>query len=134
MPTITGVSHIELTVRDASRSAAWYERVLGMRRVAEESDGSSHVINLVHPTAGVAVGLRTYDSADGEVFSEFLVGLHHLSLSVESREELDTWANHLDGCEVSHSAIREMSYGSMLIFRDPDNVQLELFVWSGRFN
>jgi glyoxylase I family protein len=134
MPTITGVSHIELTVRDAAQSAAWYERALGMRRVAEDSDGSSHVINLVHPTAGVALGLRTYDSGDGAGFSEFRVGLHHLALSVESREELDTWADHLDGCEVSHSVISEMSYGSVLIFRDPDNVQLELFVWSGRFS
>jgi catechol 2,3-dioxygenase-like lactoylglutathione lyase family enzyme len=33
MPELTGVSHIGLTVRDAERSAAWYERVLGMRRL-----------------------------------------------------------------------------------------------------
>jgi catechol 2,3-dioxygenase-like lactoylglutathione lyase family enzyme len=31
MPDFTGISHVELTVRDADRSAAWYEQVLGMQ-------------------------------------------------------------------------------------------------------
>ena len=35
MPAFTGVSHVELTVRDADRSADWYAQVLGMRRMGE---------------------------------------------------------------------------------------------------
>lgn len=38
MPEFTGVSHIELTVRDADRSATWYEQILGMQRVVVLSE------------------------------------------------------------------------------------------------
>jgi catechol 2,3-dioxygenase-like lactoylglutathione lyase family enzyme len=61
MPHFTGVSHVELTVRDAERSATWYERVLGMQRVAEHTEHptrgvSARVINMLHPTGRLALG------------------------------------------------------------------------------
>ena len=31
MPKFNGVSHVQLTVRDADRSPAWYERILCMQ-------------------------------------------------------------------------------------------------------
>jgi catechol 2,3-dioxygenase-like lactoylglutathione lyase family enzyme len=136
MPDFTGVSHVELTVRDADRSAAWYEQVLGMQRVVEHSEHttpgvSARVVNLIHPAASFALGLITHESGDDGEFSEFRVGLDHLALTVASRGELEKRAEHLAGCGVAHSAITEMPYGSVLVFRDPDNIQLELFVWSG---
>jgi catechol 2,3-dioxygenase-like lactoylglutathione lyase family enzyme len=135
MPDFTGVSHIELTVRDANASAEWYERVLGMRRLVELSEHttpgvSARVINLVHPTARFALGLITHDSGDEDAFSEFRVGLDHLALEVDTRSELEKWSEHLNGCGALHSAITDMEYGSVLVFRDPDNIQLEFFVYS----
>ena len=59
-------------------------------------------------------------------FSALRIGLDHLSLAVESREELERWLEHLDACGVPHSGASEMPYGWVVVFRDPDNIQLEL--------
>jgi catechol-2,3-dioxygenase len=103
MPDFTGVSHIKLTVRDSDRSAAWYEQVLGMCRVAENSEDEhptvgvvARVVNMMHPTAGVVVGLIRHKSGNDEAFSEFRVGLDHLALTVEFRDELEKWIERLD--------------------------------------
>jgi catechol-2,3-dioxygenase len=133
MPEFTGISHVELAVRDADRSAAWYERVLGMQRLVDEATASERVINLIHPTARLALGLRQYESGDDAEFSEFRVGLHHLALNVKTREELESWVEHLGSCGIAHSTVSDMPYGSVLIFRDPDNIQLELFVYSNLY-
>ena len=138
MPRITGVSHIELTVRDAAVSAAWYEDVLGMRRFAEHDEHPTpgvegRVVNMLHPS-GVVLSVVSHPAGDGSPFSEFHIGLDHLAFTVETREELDAWAKHLDTHGVQRSAISEMSYGSVLVFRDPDNIQLELLAWSGSFS
>jgi glyoxylase I family protein len=139
MPDFKGVSHIELTVRDADRSAGWYEKVLGMQRVAEHpvhpTPGvSARVINTLHPTGRLALGFITHESGDDAEFSEFRVGLDHLALNVESRDELEKWLEHLDRCGVAHSEIHEMAHtGSAVAFRDPDNIQLELFVLASDF-
>jgi glyoxylase I family protein len=137
MPEFKGVSHIELTVRDADRSATWYEQVLGMQRLLEHDEHSTpgvaaRVINLIHPPTLLSIGLIVHGSGDDAEFSELRVGLDHLALDVASREELERWVEHLDGCGVAHSAIADMPYGSLVVFRDPDNIQLELFVFSGK--
>ncbi len=132
MPDLTGVSHIELTVRDADRSASWYEQVLGMQRMElpEEYTNDSvpaREVNMMHPTAGLVLSLIQHESGEDGDFSELRVGLDHLALAVESRSELEKWVAHFDGHGVQHSAISDRPFGSVLVFRDPDNIQLELF-------
>ena len=138
MPDFTGVSHVELTVRDADLSATWYERVLCMQRLGEFPEYatpgvSARVVHVVNPTAGLDFGLIQHDSGEDGEFSEFRVGLDHLALAVKSRDELEKWVEHLDGCGVPHSGISDHAYGSVLVFRDPDNIQLELFALSPNF-
>ena len=128
MPAITGISHIELSVRDAEQSAAWYGRVFGaetLTPLARPDWGPGQVTTLLHPT-GFAFGLLQHEPHEDGRFSEFRLGLDHLSFNVESREELDEWVAHLDACGVDHSGIKDESYGSVIVFRDPDNIQLEL--------
>ena len=138
MPEFAGVAHIELTVRDADRSAEWYERVLGMQKIAENAEDQhdtpgvlARVINLRHPSAGLILGLIRHKSGTDQKFSEFQVGLDHLALAVASRDALEQWVEHLDGHGVQHSPISDRWYGSVVVFRDPDNIQLELFFRSG---
>jgi catechol 2,3-dioxygenase-like lactoylglutathione lyase family enzyme len=62
-------------------------------------------------------------------FSEFRTGLDHLEFFVPRRADLDQWAKHLDTLGAVHSGIKEPPYtaNAMITFRDPDNIQLELF-------
>ena len=78
-PKFTGVSHIELTVRDADRSAAWYERVLLMKRLDTNPDGvHGRLAHVMHMRTGLTFGLIQHASGDDGEFSEFRVGLDHL--------------------------------------------------------
>jgi glyoxylase I family protein len=134
MPNITGFSHIELTVRDVDRSATWYQRVLGMQLLIAYSQHpttgvNARIVHLFHPATELVIGLMQHEQgAADDVFSESRIGLDHLSFAVESRAELQAWAEHLETNEVEHSPIRDHAYGAVLVFRDPDNIQLELFV------
>ena len=81
----------------------------------------------MHMRTGLTFGLIQHASGDDGEFSEFRVGLDHLALAVESRDELEKWVGHLDECGVPHSRISDTPDASVLVFRDPDNIQLELF-------
>jgi glyoxylase I family protein len=134
MPNITGVSHIELTVRDVDRSSTWYQHVLGMQLLIAYSqhptaEVDARIVHLFHPATALVIGLMQHEQgAADDGFSEFRVGLDHLSFAVDSHAELEAWVRHLEANEVEHSPIRDHAYGSVLVFRDPDNIQLELFV------
>ena len=134
MPNITGVSHIELTVRDVDRSTTWYQHVLGMQTLLAYSQHptagvDARIVHLFHPATGLVIGLMQHEQTGADdAFSEFHVGLDHLSFAVESHAELEGWARHLESHGVEHSPIRDHAYGAVLVFRDPDNIQLELFV------
>lgn len=131
MPTVTGVSHVELTVSDLDRSAVWYREVLGFDVVLAETDTpdffEGRVVSLFCPSANLGIGLVQHSHPEPGAFSEFHVGLDHLSLAVETRADLEAWADHFDQHGVSYSQIRDMPYASVLVFRDPDDIQLELF-------
>jgi glyoxylase I family protein len=45
------------------------------------------------------------------------------------REELEDWDDWLTGLEVNHSGIIDMADAgySVIVFRDPDEIQLEVF-------
>jgi catechol 2,3-dioxygenase-like lactoylglutathione lyase family enzyme len=86
----------------------------------------ARVINLAHPSSGLQVGLIRHKYGEDDEFSEFRVGLDHLALAVASRDELEDWVEHLDRCGVQHSPISDRWYGSVVVFGDPDNIQLEL--------
>ena len=128
-PTITGVSHIDLTVTDVERSEAFYSELLGASRlmVARNDDHGFSSCNIVHPASMLVLGLIQHDDPPAQEFSEHKIGLDHLSLNVSSREELDAWMVRLDELEIPHSGIAEREMWDVLVFRDPDNIQLEFF-------
>jgi glyoxylase I family protein len=55
-----------------------------------------------------------------------------MGFKVATREDLDAWVTKLDGLGVEHTGVRDITEPvpfSTLVFRDPDNIQLEL-IWS----
>jgi glyoxylase I family protein len=77
---------------------------------------------------GITVVLVDHaDKAQPGPFSERRNGLDHLSFAVADRAALEEWGAHLEAAGVIHSPIKEGSTGSLLAFRDPDNVALEFY-------
>jgi catechol 2,3-dioxygenase-like lactoylglutathione lyase family enzyme len=135
VPSLTGISHVGLTVRDVETSEAFYTELLGMVRLFVEphSVGEGYAVVMTRPGTALFLGLDHHPEADRQVFSERRTGLDHLALSVENREDLDRWVIHLDAHGVAHSTIvdvDEPSPHAQLTLRDPDGIPIELF-WLG---
>ena len=130
--TIIGVHHVKFPVSDLQRSREWYERVLGFDRVGEYAapDGARRKVFLRHPGLHARVGLTEHAHGSKDAFDETRVGLDHLAFGVSSREELDAWTDRLAEHEVRCSPVAPSNTipgAAVLVFRDPDNIQLELF-------
>ncbi len=129
MPRIEGPSHIDLTVTDIERSVRWWEEVMGFSHLNDGDHGAWRTSTMFHPS-GFAVTIVCHDTTAGaDRFDETRVGLDHLAFAVASREELDAWVAHLDSLGVTHTGVIEAHFGDTVVLRDPDNTQLELFVF-----
>ena len=138
-PAVTGFHHFSPTVSDVEASARWYERVFGMNRVpvtfphyGSEEDG--YAVLLMDPRSGIAIGLHHHEANPGQPFHESQTGLDHISFGVADRASLEAWARWLGELGIDNSGVidtdKPVPY-SVLVFRDPDNIQLELFYMAG---
>jgi len=132
MPAITGGHHIALTVRDADRSAQWYGDLLGMRVVLKGDDEAVRFRVLAHPDSGLVIGIRQYPGREEGAFDEFRTGLDHFAFGVSSRAELESWEQKLRAAGIPFTPIAESPIGPVVVFRDPDNIQLEFFLPAGQ--
>ena len=127
MPHMQGVSHLALTVNDPRASIGWYEKVFGGVQVPMTDEPGHLVIGLLTPD-GFFIGLQGHSATpDGDGFTEFRIGLDHVAFRCADRAAVEEWQKHLDEIGVEHSGIKDVPYGSVLTFRDPDNIQLEFY-------
>ena len=130
--------HIALTVTDVDASVQWYERVFGVRfQVDAPHEGGVGKL-LADETWQLVIVLHRHDTNDGALFGETKTGLDHVGFVLAHRSELEDWQVHLEANGVvrsevadkplTQSPIADTPYGSVLVFRDPDNIQLEIFV------
>ena len=133
-PALAGFHHVGLTTSDVEASAQWYQRVFDMiqlpPRFPHHGSGGGYALVLVNQETGMSFGLEHHPDNSGSPADEKRCGLDHVGLGVPSRADLDSWASWLDTLGIAHSGVTDaeepMPY-SALVFRDPDNVQLELF-------
>jgi glyoxylase I family protein len=134
-PAVTGFHHFSPTVSDVEASAQWYERVFRMNRVPVPfphygAEDSGYAVLLMDPRSGAAIGLHHHDANPGQPFHESRTGLDHISFGVAGRADLTEWAAWLDQLGIEHSGVIDTDSPipySVVVFRDPDNIQLELF-------
>jgi catechol 2,3-dioxygenase-like lactoylglutathione lyase family enzyme len=131
VPELAGISHIDLTVTDVDRSERFYTEVLGFEVVKRVDKTDFRLADMRHPGLGNEVCVRQPTDGDGAPFDEFCTGLDHLSFRVANQAELERWQQHLDRHGVKYTPIVETSYGAVLVFRDPDDIQLELMAEAG---
>jgi glyoxylase I family protein len=123
-----GLDHVVLTAGDVSRSRAFYGDLLGFQ-VTDMPDipGGGFFF------AAGGVHLFVFSSRSpvpGDRFSEFRIGLDHLSFTAPSREALQALADKLIAAGVETRGVERFApTGSWYVaFRDPDNVQLEYWL------
>jgi glyoxylase I family protein len=122
------ITHVALTVRDLAVSVPWYQALLDAEPVLDEDTDPDfhHTVYLIGNNT--LLGLHQHKTpAPNERFSEFRVGLDHVSFGCADRAELDQWAQRLDELGIAHGQIKDASYGSGVSFRDPDGIALEFF-------
>jgi glyoxylase I family protein len=133
-PSVTGLHHLSLTVTDLEASVEWYSRVLGWQRQPGtiphfEAEDTGYCILVADANSGLIIALHTNTGNAGEAFAEAHTGLDHASFHVASRTDLDAWAAWFDENQVEHTGVRDVAGPpamSTLVFRDLDNIQLEL--------
>lgn len=129
MPPLTNINlhHIALTVTDLDASIAWYERVFGITYQMDGPHEGGVGKLLADPEWRFIIVLHRHDANQAEKFAETRTGLDHVGFNVSSRADLERWQKHLETLGVSQSPIADTPYGYILVFRDPDNIQLEMF-------
>jgi glyoxylase I family protein len=128
MTTFPPLTHVALTVRDLSVSVPWYEDLFDAEPVLDEDTEPNfhHTVFLLGN--GTLFGLHQHSKpAPAESFSEYRVGLDHVSFGCADRVELEKWARRLDELGIEHGGIKDEAYGSGVSFRDPDGIALEFF-------
>jgi len=128
MTTFPPLTHVALTVRDLSVSVPWYEALLDAEPVLDEDTDPDfhHTVYLLGN--GTLLGLHQHKTpAPPGNFSEFNVGLDHVSFGCANRSDLEKWVNRLDELGIAHTGIKDATYGSGVSFRDPDGIALEFF-------
>jgi catechol-2,3-dioxygenase len=120
---ITRLNHAVLYVRDALRSADWYEEVLGFRRMPIGPDGWTGAVFMQAPgsTNDHDLGLFTVGEQEGPGG----IGLYHLAWEVDTLDELERLAEKLR--EVgSLSGASDHGTTKSLYAKDPDGIEFEV--------
>ena len=143
MPTVTPAKlhHLALTVSDVDASVRWYGDVFGLTFIMDVPHPGGVGKLMADAAFELGIVLHHHDANDGGEFHETVTGLDHVGLVVPTRAELEAWQDHLEALGVvradaadkplTQSPIADEPYGSVLVFRDPDNIQLELFAPPG---
>lgn len=129
--------HVALTVADVDASIKWYEAVFGISHQMDIPHEGGVGKLLADETLDLMIVLHHHEGNDQAPFAETATGLDHVGLAVTTRVELEAWQEHLETHGVTkveiadkpltQSPIVDALYASVLVFRDPDNIQLELF-------
>lgn len=123
----TGAAHhVKFTVSDVGRTRDFYTSLLGF-----EVAGEFSAVTLIS-NGSFLIGLSTAPEPERAIpddrFDENRIGLDHLSFGVADRSTLERAARLLGERGITHGEIDDLTpLGiSVLMFRDPDNMQLEL--------
>lgn len=130
--------HVALTVTSFDVSIPWYENVFDIAYQMEAPHPGGVGKLLADPDWSLVIVLHEHDTNDGGPFSETTTGLDHVGIALTDRTELLEFQAKLEhSCGVrraeradlplTQSPIAETPYGFILVFRDPDNIQLEAF-------
>lgn len=135
MPAITGIAHVELSVRNLDVTEAWYGKVFDMQTVFSETNNEFGISDraMFEPNSRVVFAFTEHPTNAGEEFDARRTGLDHVSFSVVDSDELARWRTHLQALGDEPSPVVEWPSGARsFTVPDPDGIALEFFVRAPR--
>ncbi len=129
MTHITGIDHVALTVSNADASSAFYSELLGASEAIRHDDDTVSV--RVLSGNGFLLGLRQYHHYDHDRFSEFRTGMDHVAFGIADVAAFNHFEEVLVRLGAPYTPACETPIGSVLVFRDPDGIQGEIFLPAG---
>ena len=119
----SGLNHIIMTIKDVEVSKAFYGDLLGFE-IQDLADGFFFV------TGGVSIFFfPSSHPLPDDRFSEFRIGLDHLSFNAPSEAALQSLAAKLQSAGLETKGVETYHTGNRYVaFRDPDNIQLEYWL------
>jgi catechol 2,3-dioxygenase-like lactoylglutathione lyase family enzyme len=130
---IEAIDHLSLSVTNLERSAKFYQEILGFDLIqvpldySDELNAGSYYFSVGNVEITLLKHKKTKES---DRFSEFRVGLDHLSFRVNSENELEKLVRQLDNKGIKNQGIQiyKPNGKKYVIVRDPDNIQLEFWL------
>jgi len=132
-----GIHHIDLTVKDALASRAFYESVLGFMGYALSKgnpfapDETGYDFDLRNGDGFCSIGILSAHGDNAErTHDRYSPGLHHIAWKAESRYDVDAMYAHLQsiGAVILDPPADYPRYGAgyyAVFFADPDGLKLE---------
>lgn len=122
LPTSTRIGRITLRVPDLARSAEWYERTIGLVRLAQ--DGTRATMGI----AATGTELVVLDELRGSkpVPRRGQLGLYHFAILLPTRVDLGRFARHLSSLG-EHAGAADHGVSEALYLTDPDGHGVEVY-------
>lgn len=121
-----GIHHLALRVNDFERSKKFYLETLGFAKIMEKPG----LCLFQAGKTAIAILAPAEDTPSGERFSPFRVGLDHLAIGCERREDLESVAGALEENGIENTGIKhdELLDREYIAFKDPDRISWEYYM------
>jgi glyoxylase I family protein len=120
-----GVHHIAIRVTEMDRSKAFYIDQLGFNAVLDTPE----LLIFFAGTTAIAIKGPEGKVAGDDQFNPFRVGLDHIALGCDDREELERVAQALDAHQIENTGIKldTTLQKDYIAFKDPDRISWEFY-------
>ncbi|MFD9699359.1 VOC family protein [Lentzea sp. NPDC059081] len=124
MAKLRGIRGVKIPVSDLSASIDWYAEVFGFEVGWEFADADGVVRGVSGHVGGGAAGLSLREHPEK---AKAIAGFDPVNWAVETRRDLQDWIAHLDALGIPHSPEIEASIGWLLVFSDPDGLEIHVY-------
>lgn len=124
-PALRGLHHLKIPVSDLDTSLGWYKDVFGAEHLQEfdhfDDDGVRFAVIIAIPGLPTTLELRWAPRAAAAMRE-----CDTIMLAVDSVDQLEAWAAHLDSQHVDHSPVTKGAAGHLLVIADPDGIFIRM--------
>lgn len=122
----SGLHHLALRVSNYERSKHFYLNTLGFKQIVEKPELCIFLVG----NMPIAIRGPENKTAEDDRFDPFRVGLDHLAIACENKEDLENIAGALnrekiENTGIKHDVLLDKDY---IAFKDPDRISWEYYM------